>query len=403
MTVVIVSPFAGYWRDGKRVVADRAAVLPDRCIKCDDPANGYRRSLKLSYVPMGRQLLFGVWSYLSAKRAQIEVGLCERHRSSRSINIALVSGLLLLASIYVFTQVRATDVTLPLAATAGLIGGVIGLMYALVGARLVRATKITDTHIWFKGAGEPFLASLPAAPAVAAGGALPTLAVPNPVAIDPADAAAEAFQNARNGAIAFLIGCLITAATYAISPGGYIIAWGAVIFGLVRLVGGVREYATVPAERRNMVQLATLVAIVGFGVIAGGWVAASEVQASQFDAALDAAGTSQTQGSKLFIEVANRPGAWTAQDSTDMRRVASLYGQAADALAAVSAPADYAWYRDGLIRNYREAVDLATQLSNLTGRSSQAEFDGLQSRWNTRVSDFRQLQARLQAQVGSAP
>src|SRR6266496_290448 len=172
---VFAGRFAGYWRDGKRVVLDRNAVLPDRCIKCNEPANGDRRMVKLSYVPTSRELMFGAWAYLSAKRAQIEIGLCEQHRRSRAVTVALGSLAVILASIIVFTQVRATDITLPLLATAGLIGGVIGLIYAAVAGRLVRAAKITDTHIWLKGAGEPFLASLPNAPAVGADGALPTL------------------------------------------------------------------------------------------------------------------------------------------------------------------------------------------------------------------------------------
>ncbi|TME68029.1 MAG: hypothetical protein E6I48_17305, partial [Chloroflexi bacterium] len=182
--------FAGYWRDGKRVVLDRNAVLPDRCIKCNEPANGYRRTVKLSYVPTSRELMFGAWAYLSAKRAQLDIGLCERHRRSRAVTVALSSVAVILASFIVFTQVRATDITLPLLATVGLIGGVAGLLYAAVGGRLVRATKITDTHIWLKGAGEPFLASLPNPPAVGADGALPTLAGTTVIPVTPADSAA---------------------------------------------------------------------------------------------------------------------------------------------------------------------------------------------------------------------
>jgi hypothetical protein len=99
----------------------------------------------------------------------------------------------------------------------------------------------------------------------------------------------------------------------------------------------------------------------------------------------------------------NRTDAWTAQDSADMRKVASSYGQAADALAASSAPTDYAWYRDGLVRNYREAVDIATQLSNLSSSSSQSAFDGLFARWTARVKDLTQLQARLDARPTRSP
>ncbi|TMC43418.1 MAG: hypothetical protein E6J23_10010 [Chloroflexi bacterium] len=398
--------FAGYWRDGKRVAMDRNAALPDRCFKCNEPANGYRRTVKLTHVPLGTEMMVGAIAYAFAKRATLEVGLCERHRRSRAINAALISLAVIGLSILVFTQVHATDVVLPLLATAGLIGGVVGLIYAAVGTRVVRATKITDTHVWLKGAGEAFLASLPDAPVVGAGGALPTLdaaAVP----ADPAASAQVAFRDARNGALAFLVGCIVTAGSYALLPGRYFIAWGAVIYGLIRLFRGARTYVSTPAEHRNMGHALMLVAIVGAGLVTGGWVIASEVtaqtEASQFDGALTTAGHYQTQGATLFRDVMNRTDAWTTQDSADMRKVASSYGQAADALAASSPPSDYGWYRDGLVRNYREAVDIATQFSNLTSSSSRSTFDALVARWTARVKDLSQLQARLDTKPNRSP
>lgn len=401
------SQFAGYWRDGKRVAMDRNAVLPDRCFKCDEPAGGYRRTVKLTHVPLGTEMMIGAIAYAFAKRATVEVGLCERHRRSRAVNIALVSLAIIGASIFIFTQTQSADLVLPLLATAGLIGGVIGLIYAAVGSRVVRATRITDTHIWLKGAGEPFLASLPDAPAAAPGGALPALDVAKTAPADPAAAADSAFREARNGALTFLAGCIVTFGTFAFLPGRYFIAWGAAIYGLIRLVRGLQVYLKVSAEHRTMGQALMLVAIVGAGIVAGGWVVTNEVtattQSNEFDSALTAAAQSQTQGARLFRDVMNRSDAWSTQDSADMRQVASLYGRAADTLAASQAPAEYVWYRDGLLRNYREAVDIATQFSNLSASSSQSAFDELVARWTARVKDLAQLQARLNAKPSRSP
>jgi len=72
-------------------------------------------------------------------------------------------------------------------------------------------------------------------------------------------------------------------------------------------------------------------------------------------------------------------------------------------VAGSTAPADYAWYRDGLVRNYREAVDIATQFSTLTSSSSQSAFDALFARWTARVKDLSQLQARLDVQPTRSP
>jgi len=104
----------------------------------------------------------------------------------------------------------------------------------------------------------------------------------------------------------------------------------------------------------------------------------------------------------LLTEIGSRQ-TWTAQEATDMGTVASLYGQAANALAESRAPAEYLWYRDGLVHNYREAVDITTRYSYLTNSSYQSAFDALNVRWVARVRDIDQLEARLKAQERPSP
>ena len=265
--------FAGYWRDGKRIVMDRNAVLPDRCIKCNEPANGFRRSENLTYVPTSQQLMLGVWSYVDAKRAPVEIGLCERHRASRPWTAALVSAAAVAFSILEVTQLRPSNVMLPILAAIAFIGGCIGLIYAFYPRGLVRATDMTASHLWLKGAGERFLASLPTAPAFDE--ALPILPETRAALGDPAIAAAGVFRNARSGAILFLAGCAIAAFVHALNPQGSVIAWGFAIFGLVRIVDGGRAYIALPAEHRTTGQVLTLAGLIGAGLLLGGWAAAS--------------------------------------------------------------------------------------------------------------------------------
>src|SRR5207245_9772154 len=100
---------------------DRNAVLPDRCFKCNEPADGYRRTVKLTHVPLGTEMMVGAIAYAFAKQAKVEVGLCERHRRSREINIALVSLAVHGASIFHISQHHKTDVVHPNIRTAGTI------------------------------------------------------------------------------------------------------------------------------------------------------------------------------------------------------------------------------------------------------------------------------------------
>src|SRR5204862_1275130 len=146
--------------------------------------------------------------------------------------------------------------------------------------------------------------------------------------------------------------------------------------------------------------------LVGAGLIAGGWVVTNEITArngaDQFQTALSASTRFQNQALTLFSDVANRQ-TFTAQEALDMRKISSLYGQAADSLAASPAPTAYVWYRDGLIGNYREAADIATGYSYLSSSSSQSAFDALYARWQARVSDLSKLQARLGTHQGRSP
>ena len=83
------------WRDGKKLVVRKGAELPDRCIKCNAPAGGYRYSRTLEWVKpiwlvtlfLGL-LLFALVYLIVRKKGKITVGLCEVHRRRRTRAIA---------------------------------------------------------------------------------------------------------------------------------------------------------------------------------------------------------------------------------------------------------------------------------------------------------------------------
>jgi len=409
-----VGQFVGYWREGDRLVMDRNAVLPDRCVKCNQPAEGYRRSVNVTYSPGSARFLFGEIALLFAKRATVAIGLCERHRPrrGRAITPALISLAGLFGLLAIPTFVTAIPAGIGVAVMLGFVAiFVVGAFFALTrafGGGSVRATKITDSHVWLKGVGAPFLESL-AAPPPTADGALPVL--PGTPAPEPAAAAAAAFSTARNGAIAFAAGAVITAATYLTSTSGrYTIVWGLVLFGLIAFIRGANEYRRVPAADRTRNQIVALGGILAIGLLSAGIVVASEVQAQQDKSALDqwnaAIARSEVPHAKattLFSQVANSTGPWSAQNAADMKQIALYYTQAADILVPSPVPSEWAWYKDGLVNNYRTAADITTQFSLLTASSSQSSFQSLSSRWTARTADFQQLQQRLQAQNAAIP
>ncbi len=74
--------------DGKLLVVRNGAELPDRCLKCNEPADGYRFSRSLSWhrpawfilVLVSLWLYFLVYFFVRWK-AKVTVGLCPRHRA----------------------------------------------------------------------------------------------------------------------------------------------------------------------------------------------------------------------------------------------------------------------------------------------------------------------------------
>lgn len=405
-----VGQFVGYWRDKGRVVMDRNAILPDRCAKCNLPADGYRRAVKLASSSIGSELMFGaIGALMFAKRATVDVGFCERHR--RSVQRAVTPGLITLAAVLAFIAmpnlaraVPPTTVAIVMFALVAvvIVAGFLTLARLISGAG-IRATRITDTHLWLKGFGTSFLDSLPSAP-ITTGGDLPVMAgTPAP---DPAQRSTEAFKTARSGAIAFAAGCLITAATYAAAPGGrFYVVWGLVIAGLVALVRGLRAYAAIPPAQRTGLQMRTLGLIMALGLLAGGWVVVSQVNGAQdaatlaqWNAAIKRSEVPDAKAAALFGQVGASKGPWTAQNSTTMLEIAANFTEAADILAAAPVTNDWAWYKDGIVSTYRDAAALAKEMSGLTPSSSQSTVLSFGSRWTTIGKRFDDLQARLDAQ-----
>ena len=389
---------------------DRDALLPDRCVKCNEPALGHRQIVKLSHSPIDMQVMFGaLGSLLFAKRAEVAIGLCEKHRHDprRVITPGLVALAALLGMFAMVGFVRSIPSEVGVALLFGLVAVfVVAAFIALIrlsGGGSVRATKITATHLWLKSVGAPFLASLPPPP-VTTTGVLPSLAGSAPA--DPTAEATNAYRTARTGAIVFAAGCLITAGSYLAAPGGrFLILWGLAVAGLVALARGLGAYAKVPAEQRQRTQITTLAAILALGLIAGGWVIVSQVKGSQDDAALTAFGAAMQRAAvphqravDRFDVVMQRTGVWSAQDSADMNGVASDYGEAADILGAAPITSELAWYREGMVRNLREAQEIATQLSLLGASPRQSALDALLERWRLRVKAYDDLQKRLEAQ-----
>jgi hypothetical protein len=86
---------AGIWREGKKLVTRTETPFPDRCVKCNQPANGFRlkRVLYWQHPAYYLLLLLNILILLivvliERKKAVLHIGLCDTHRSQRRTAIA---------------------------------------------------------------------------------------------------------------------------------------------------------------------------------------------------------------------------------------------------------------------------------------------------------------------------
>ena len=152
------------WRKNSVLIMTRHALLPDRCIKCNEPSDRkLKRNLSwhhpaLYLVVFAGVLFYAVLALILRKSATVEVGLCENHSALRTRDIMITWALGLLSVGSFFLAIQFEDLTF-----AG-IGGLLIIataVYGIVRVRVVIPTKIDENLIWLKGFNQDYLADLP--------------------------------------------------------------------------------------------------------------------------------------------------------------------------------------------------------------------------------------------------
>jgi hypothetical protein len=159
------------YRDGKTLMVRKGAVLPDRCIKCNSPADGYQFTRTLSWHRSVYYLVFlvspllYVLIYFSVRwSGKVTVGLCQRHRARRRWAITLGwlgsligLGLLIAAA---FLEGAARDLA-PFAGVGGVVLWFASMIGGIIGASVLNPTKIDKNFIWLKKVSPAYLDTFP--------------------------------------------------------------------------------------------------------------------------------------------------------------------------------------------------------------------------------------------------
>lgn len=155
----------GIWRDRSTLVMTKDASLPDHCVKCDGPANGFRLKRRLSWHhPALYLLLLMAWliylilALVLRKQATVYVGLCQKHYQRRR-NLLVVGWTAL--AIFFIAIVAGIASDYGGIAVLAFFGFVLSIVWLAFVARTVIVKKIDDQFVWLTGINEKFLARFP--------------------------------------------------------------------------------------------------------------------------------------------------------------------------------------------------------------------------------------------------
>jgi hypothetical protein len=153
------------WRYKKQLVTRSETPLPDRCVCCNQPANGYKLKRRLTWhspvfylLILLNLLIYVIVALCVRKKALLYVGLCETHRKQRGLFMA-VGWLGLLGGIILLIAGLAGSSAL--AALTGIVMVIAGIVAFVAKVQVVSAAKIDKDLAWVKGAGAAYLAEFP--------------------------------------------------------------------------------------------------------------------------------------------------------------------------------------------------------------------------------------------------
>jgi hypothetical protein len=155
----------GVWRDSDTLVMTKDALLPDRCVKCNAPAYGFRLKRNLSWHHPALALLifvalliYIVVALAVSKRATVHLGVCAEHMQRRR-NLLIVGWALL--AIGLITPVIAFRNEYVGIGLLGIALVMVAAVWLVLVARVVKVKRIDDRYVWLKGIDPNYLAQFP--------------------------------------------------------------------------------------------------------------------------------------------------------------------------------------------------------------------------------------------------
>jgi Protein of unknown function (DUF2510) len=157
----------GIWRSGNRLVMQANAVLPDRCVKTNQPVDGSKIRVRLRWhdplfylLILVSLLAYVIVAAFVSKKAVVWVGLSETAMQKRRWSLASV-WVLVLSGLGAIVAMIAFGLS-PFLFFVGIALIVLAYpVYVWGGARLVAPVRIKDGYLWLTGVHPDYLDLLP--------------------------------------------------------------------------------------------------------------------------------------------------------------------------------------------------------------------------------------------------
>jgi len=158
----------GGWRDGTVLVLTLNAPLPNRCVKCNEPAEQPTKNRKVYWhnpwlylLILLNILLYAVVALFAGRKAVIAPGLCSTHKSRRRIGIAIAWALLLSGVALLVWGIGESDGGGAVEVPGGLLLILVAAVVSTIVTPILRAQRIDAQYVRLKGCGTAFLDSMP--------------------------------------------------------------------------------------------------------------------------------------------------------------------------------------------------------------------------------------------------
>jgi len=163
----------GVWRTGDLLVMQKGASLPNRCVRCNQPASVqffkkmYWHSPWVYLMILPGILIYAIVAAIVRKRADVVLPLCAEHEGRRKRTATTGYLLVVCGLVSMFggcPYIDKNNDLFTILFSLGLLIFLVGLIVVSAGANLVVPKKIDDYYVWLRKVSAAYLAMLPPAP-----------------------------------------------------------------------------------------------------------------------------------------------------------------------------------------------------------------------------------------------